>query len=70
MAQTRAGENQQQTAGYNRVDASLSYQLDSVSVILKGQNLFDQTIRNATSFLRDIAPEAGRNLTLAVRYQF
>ena len=69
-AQNRAGENQSVTDSYNRLDASLSYMQESWSVFLKGQNLSNQTIRNATSLLRDIAPEAGRNLTIGVRYQF
>ncbi len=69
-AQTRAGLNQSTTAGYSRLDASLSYQLDNWSMFFKGQNLTDRTIRNATSFLRNVAPEAGRNLTVGVRYRF
>ena len=69
-AQTRAGENQLETDGYSKLDGSLSYQQESWSMFLKGQNLTNQSIRNATSFLRDIAPEAGRNLTVGVRYRF
>ena len=69
-AQNRAGLNQGTTAGYSRLDASLSYQLDNWSMFFKGQNLTDRTIRNATSFLRNVAPEAGRNLTFGVRYRF
>ena len=69
-SQTRAGLNESVTDSYNRLDASLSYQQASWSVFLKGQNLTNQNIRNATSLLRDIAPEAGRNLTVGVRYQF
>ena len=69
-AQTRAGQNQLPTDRYTKLDGSLSYQQDNWSIFLKGQNLTDQTVRNATSFLRDIAPEAGRNLTVGVRYRF
>lgn len=69
-SQTRTGLNESATDSYNRLDASLSYQQESWSVFLKGQNLSDEDIRNATSLLRDIAPEAGRNLTVGVRYQF
>ena len=68
--QSRAGENQLATDGYSKLDGSLSYQQESWSMFLKGQNLTNQSIRNATSFLRDIAPEAGRNLTIGVRYRF
>ena len=68
--QSRPGENQLATDGYSKLDGSLSYQQESWSMFLKGQNLTNQSIRNATSFLRDIAPEAGRNLTIGVRYRF
>ena len=69
-SQNRVGDNQLVTNGYNRLDGSLAYQQESWSVFIKGQNLTNQTIRNATSFLRDIAPEAGRNLTIGLRYRF
>ncbi len=58
------------TLGYTRLDASLSYNQPNWSVFVQGQNLTDRDIRNATSFLREIAPEAGRNLTIGLRYQF
>lgn len=69
-AQNNAGENQMSTLGYTRLDASLSYNQPNWSVFVQGQNLTDRDIRNATSFLREIAPEAGRNLTIGLRYQF
>ena len=74
-AQDRAGENQIRTNGYTKVDASLTYtkqtyNKNSWSAFVKAQNLTNQEIRNASSFLRDIAPEAGRNLTIGVRYRF
>ncbi len=69
-AQNNAGENQMSTLGYTRLDASLSYNQPNWSIFIQGQNLTDRDIRNATSFLREIAPEAGRNLTISLRYQF
>ncbi len=69
-AQNNAGENQMSTLGYTRLDASLSYNQPNWSIFIQGQNLTDRDIRNATSFLREIAPEAGRNLTIGLRYQF
>ena len=69
-AQNNAGENQMSTLVYTRLDASLSYNQPNWSVFVQGQNLTDRDIRNATSFLREIAPEAGRNLTIGLRYQF
>ena len=69
-AQNNAGENQMSTLGYTRLDASLSYNQPNWSIFIQGQNLTDRDIRNTTSFLREIAPEAGRNLTIGLRYQF
>ena len=69
-AQNNAGENQMSTLGYTRLDASLSYNQPNWSIFIQGQNLTDRDIRNATSFLREIAPEARRNLTIGLRYQF
>ena len=69
-AQDRAGENQEGTNGYTKLDASLAYTQDNWSAFIKGQNLTNQEIRNSSSFLRDIAPEAGRNLTVGLRYRF
>lgn len=69
-AQDRAGENQEGTNGYTKLDASLAYTQDNWSAFIKGQNLTNQEIRNSSSFLRDIAPEAGRKLTVGLRYRF
>jgi iron complex outermembrane receptor protein len=37
---------------------------------LKGHNLLDEDIRNSTSFLKDQAPQIGRNFTLGIRAYF
>lgn len=70
LDQDRAGANQDNTDGYTRLDAYLSYGRDNWSLFLRGQNLTDQEIRQATSFLRDLAPEPGRSFILGARYQF
>ena len=69
-AQNRAGENQPKTSGYTKLDMSLSYVQENWSVFLKGRNLTDSEIRNSSSSLRDIAPEAGRNFVFGARYRF
>src|SRR5690606_5194834 len=58
--QDRAGANQTATDGYTRVDAFVRYGQGGWALFLKGFNLTDADIRNATSFLREIAPEPGR----------
>jgi iron complex outermembrane recepter protein len=60
--------------GYTLLSAYLEYAFERGSatwtVFLRGDNLLDQEIRNAASFLRDIAPEAGLNVEAGVRFDF
>ena len=37
---------------------------------LKGQNLLNEDIRNSTSFLKDQAPQIGRNFVLGLRMRY
>ena len=73
-AQNKAGVNEAATAAYNRVDASISRDFTLAgtvyTAILKGRNLADEEIRSSASFIRDYAPEAGRNIELALRVSF
>jgi iron complex outermembrane receptor protein len=39
-------------------------------VFLQGRNLLDEDIRNSTSYLRNQAPQIGRNYVLGVRAMF
>ncbi|MFT6957457.1 MAG: iron complex outermembrane receptor protein, partial [Halieaceae bacterium] len=39
-------------------------------LFLKLKNISDEEIRLSTSFLRDIAPEAGRSIEAGVRFNF
>ena len=73
--QTRAGDNEEETAGYTRWDAGVEYRLsagdDSELVLFaKLKNISDEEIRLSTSFLRDVAPEPGRSLEAGVRFVF
>ncbi len=72
--QNHPGEAEEATEGYDRVDATISYLVSradtSYTLFLHGGNLLNQEIRNATSFLREAAPEAGRNIELGVRLTF
>ena len=68
--QDRPGEGETETDSYTRVDASVEWGSDDYSIFLKANNLFDEEIRNATSFLRDIAPEPGRGFSLGATYNF
>jgi len=73
--QNRAGEEEESTDGYTRLDAqfnvpfSISGSGDGL-LFLRADNLLDEDIRHATSFLREVAPEAGRSLTAGIRLSF
>ncbi|MCV6604750.1 MAG: TonB-dependent receptor, partial [Porticoccaceae bacterium] len=72
--QDRPGDGEEATAGYSRVDANLSYNIAAnnanYTLFLRGSNLLNESIRDATSFLRDFAPQAGRSFELGVRMEF
>lgn len=72
--QNHAGYNEEQTEGYTRVEAQLNYRIDlndaELLLFLRGDNLLDKDIRNASSFLREVAPEAGRSISMGARYRF
>jgi iron complex outermembrane receptor protein len=68
--QNRAGDNEADTDGYLRIDAYLSYGTGQWRLFIKGNNLTDREIRNATSYLREIAPQPGRSVVLGARLSF
>jgi len=72
--QDRPGEFEANTDSYTRLDVRLNYRVNrdglDYLIFLKGSNLLDEEIRNATSFLRNAAPDAGRGLQLGVRMSF
>lgn len=72
--QDRPGDNEDATDGYTRWDAGADYRLPmgggELVTFVTFNNITDEEIRLSTSFLRDVAPEAGRSLELGLRYQF
>ncbi|RYY73721.1 MAG: TonB-dependent receptor [Gammaproteobacteria bacterium] len=72
--QNHPGDNEDTTDSYNRLDARVDYTFKHGStdytLFLKANNLTNAEIRNASSYLRDIAPEAGRNIQAGVRVNF
>jgi iron complex outermembrane receptor protein len=68
--QDRPGENEEETEGYTRWDAGVEYRLANFDIFVTARNLGDEEIRLSTSFLRDVAPEAGRSIEAGVRYTF
>lgn len=72
--QDRPGENEEETAGYTRWDAGIEYRLEAsqgdLLAFVKFNNITDEEIRLSTSFLRDVAPEAGQGVEVGIRYSF
>jgi iron complex outermembrane recepter protein len=72
--QRRTAEFELPTDGYFLLEASMSYRLPVRSaefeVYVKGTNLTNEEARLHTSFLKDIAPLAGRGALLGVRASF
>jgi iron complex outermembrane receptor protein len=70
--QTRSGVNEPPTAGYDVVDATLSWRpawaIGQSMLFVRGRNLTDAEIRSATSFIREYAPEPGRSIDVGMRW--
>lgn len=72
---TRIAEYETPTPGYNLLNAEMSYLFAGSSraqweAYLKGHNLLNEDIRNSTSFLKDQAPQIGRNFVLGLRVRY
>ncbi|WP_407364401.1 TonB-dependent receptor (plasmid) [Pseudomonas luteola] len=73
-AQRRVPDEEFKTDGYNTLNASVGYHFDVGSsdwlAYVKGENLTNQTVRYATSILRDEVPGAGRGVEAGVKVVF
>ena len=63
------------TKSYTDIGAHLEWQPtlrngQEIAVFLRGDNLSDAEQRYHTSFIKDLAPQPGRTVTLGMRYQF
>lgn len=62
------------TEGFTFVNASLTWHPlrdnDGVTIVLKADNIFDQTGRRHSSFTKEFVPLAGRNISASVRLSF
>tara|TARA_R110002167_G_scaffold365860_2_gene591696 strand:+ start:15409 stop:17571 length:2163 start_codon:yes stop_codon:yes gene_type:complete len=74
MKQDNVAEFETSTAGYTLVNIDFNYQFSiknsDYTFFMKGTNLLDDEVINHTSFIKDIAPQAGRSLTLGIRLAF
>lgn len=74
MEQNNIADFETVTEGYTLVNIDFNYQFSNgnsdYTFFMRGTNLLDQEVINHTSFIKDIAPQAGRSLTLGVRLEF
>lgn len=72
--QSDLGVNETATNGYTLIDASVGYRFlferQILDILLRGRNLGDEEARSHTSFLKDIAPLPGRDLSLSLKLLF
>ena len=72
--QTDVAINEAPTDGYTLVNASIGYrflfQNQILDVLLRGRNLTDEEARSHTSFLKNVAPLPGRDVSLALKFLF
>lgn len=72
--QDRISEFETETPGYTLLNANLGYRLFVGNVVydllLRGNNLTDKLALNHVSFLKEVAPMPGRDVSLALRVSF
>jgi len=62
-----------ETDAYDRLDADITWTIRGqygLVLGLRGRNLLDEEIRDHTSFIKDIAPGAGRSLLVDASFEF
>ncbi|HEX8542517.1 MAG TPA: TonB-dependent receptor [Pseudomonas sp.] len=73
-AQRKVPDNETGTDGYTTLGASAGYRFDMGSsqwlAFVNAENLTNQTVRYASSILRDIAPAQGRSVEVGLRTAF
>lgn len=74
FTQDRVAAGESRTDGYTLVSAYVGWRLARATttwdLLLRGSNLTDAEARVATSFLKDVSPLPGRDLTLSVRLNY
>jgi len=71
--QDRTAVNETSTDGYTQVNATATYLIPAqfhLEAFAKATNLLDQTIREHSSVLKDIAPLGGRSVLIGLRGEF
>lgn len=72
--QDKQAINELPTDGFTIMDLEVAYRINNKGsetlLFLRGKNLLDEEARDHASFIKDLAPRAGRNWLAGVRYQF
>lgn len=72
--QNRPGDNEDKTDGFTDMSLGANFYYDQGKMrhtfFFKVTNLLNEEMRNAVSFLRDIAPQPGRSLDIGYRGEF
>lgn len=72
--QDQVAENEEVSLGYDLVSMGLSYQAllakSEYRIDLKANNLLDEEVRQHTSFVKEQAPQPGRNVSLGLAINF
>ncbi len=72
--QDQVAENEEQSLGYDLLTLGLTYQTilanSEYRIDIKGNNLLDEEVRQHTSFVKEQAPQPGRNISLALGVTF
>jgi len=72
--QRKTAAHESATNGYTLLNFYADYHLrfgsDMAYLFVKGSNLLDETIRQHTSLLKDVAPAPGRALEVGLRWEF
>lgn len=71
--QTRIADYETQTPGYDMLNLNLGYafgEYRQASVFMRASNLLDREVWNHSSFLADVIPLPGRNLSIGYSYEF
>lgn len=74
LQQSHTGDAGTAVKGHTLLSAHAEYLVATAgaewTVFLRGTNLLDREVRNATSLLRDLLPEPGRSVELGLRLRF
>ena len=73
FAQNKLSANELKTDAYTNLSLLATYQLPikyNIELFTKANNLLNEEIRDATSYIKDIAPQGGRSIMFGLRGDF